>query len=311
MTGQFSEDSIANAVGLGGEDFQGLFEFARCQRSDGSFYGTRGKCRKGKQAGKRQQSVPKDRPRSESKPKTKPSSKKEPSAKNPKKYTIRLGENDNADALTKKKEEVLARLSKAGVKGKSFKDVEKHWNRMLSAVEENKKFASKLAESLPKEFKTSFSEDDGVVMTAKLKSGDVVRAMFSPSKGFHFTINGEIDAGSIKDRKSQIRAAFTVRTAFKAVVSSLPEGSVLKTGAHTEDGKGAERVRAYTRMGFSQPNKIGDSMFAVIGPGGSVIPASDGDYKTMKKKTGTLWFSEELNEEVKLWLQAIFGFGSV
>lgn len=43
MYGNFSESSLEAAAAL--------FDFTRCVRADGSAYGTRGKCRKGREAG--------------------------------------------------------------------------------------------------------------------------------------------------------------------------------------------------------------------------------------------------------------------
>ena len=57
MKGSFSEDALEQFARLAAEK-QGLdfaegevYDFARCVRSDGSFYGTGGKCRKGTEAG--------------------------------------------------------------------------------------------------------------------------------------------------------------------------------------------------------------------------------------------------------------------
>jgi len=53
--GHFSEEALKayNELCAGGIEFSedSVYDFARCVRSDGSFYGTRGKCKKGKEAG--------------------------------------------------------------------------------------------------------------------------------------------------------------------------------------------------------------------------------------------------------------------
>jgi len=59
MFGQFSEESLSSyaslveeKVGPSFSEFEeDEYDFTRCMRPDGSFYGTRGKCRKGSEAG--------------------------------------------------------------------------------------------------------------------------------------------------------------------------------------------------------------------------------------------------------------------
>lgn len=58
MTGSFSEESLAKFAELANQtqaaDFaegEDTYDFTRCVRPDGSFYGTRGKCRKGSETG--------------------------------------------------------------------------------------------------------------------------------------------------------------------------------------------------------------------------------------------------------------------
>jgi hypothetical protein len=52
MWGSFSRDSLRSFSELiqAAVDEDGLMDFTRCMRADGSFYGTRGKCRKGSEA---------------------------------------------------------------------------------------------------------------------------------------------------------------------------------------------------------------------------------------------------------------------
>ena len=64
MKGSFSEDALEQFARLAAEK-QGLdfaegevYDFARCVRSDGSFYGTGGKCRKGTEAGDKEEEAP-------------------------------------------------------------------------------------------------------------------------------------------------------------------------------------------------------------------------------------------------------------
>lgn len=62
MIGQFSEETLSQYVALVEERISlsfsegGPYDFARCMRADGSYYGTRGKCRKGTEAGAKEES---------------------------------------------------------------------------------------------------------------------------------------------------------------------------------------------------------------------------------------------------------------
>ena len=65
MKGSFSEDALEQFARLAAEK-QGLdfsegevYDFARCVRPDGSFYGTGGTCRKGSDAGDKKPEAPK------------------------------------------------------------------------------------------------------------------------------------------------------------------------------------------------------------------------------------------------------------
>jgi hypothetical protein len=59
MNGNFSEEAMeAFAAMVGEENFsEGLFDFTRCQRPNGSFYGTGGKCKSGSEAGAKEQAA--------------------------------------------------------------------------------------------------------------------------------------------------------------------------------------------------------------------------------------------------------------
>jgi hypothetical protein len=61
MNGNFSQEAMeAFAAMVGEENFsEGLFDFTRCMRSNGSYYGTNGKCRKGTEAGAKEKIDPK------------------------------------------------------------------------------------------------------------------------------------------------------------------------------------------------------------------------------------------------------------
>lgn len=322
------------------EEAQEIWDFARCQRPDGSFYGTRGKCRKGSEVGARVEEAPKPRRTQEKSPKVSSQPKQvkekatspEPASKKPEGpvYKVRSEEKkpsllqrlkdkirgkakvgidlyDDKESLSKHKDQIIERLKNRNASKKQIKDVEKYWNRLISAAAENRAFADRLESSLPRGFKTDF-EDDGIILTKKTKSGDKVVVSFSPSNGFHFNVNGTVDAGTVKNRRAQLEVAMSVRDAYNSVVKALPEGAIIKTAAWGGDGKGEGRKNAYVRLGFSKPEKEGGDMFAVKLEGNRMAPANGEQYDAKAKEVGSLWFAEKNTvEEVKTWLQAVFG----
>jgi hypothetical protein len=183
----------------------------------------------------------------------------------------------------------------------------------------NKKAISKiiqtLSNSLTDKDKVSWQDSDRSGILLKVESstshGDAVNISYSPSLGFSFKINNSQDAGSVTDRKAQIDAAFTVRRIFKGLIKALPEGSVIKAAAHTQDGKGEGRTNAYVAVGFSRPRKLGGNMFSIKMPDGSMKPATEKAYRAQKESDEIYmsFFSESGSSEgdEEHWYHILFG----
>jgi hypothetical protein len=176
------------------------------------------------------------------------------------------------------------------------------------------KIVQALSNSLTDKDKISWKEDFGGA-TLRIQSltshGDAVNVSYSPSTGFGFNVNGSMAAGSVTDRRAQIEVAFTVRRAFKALVKALPEGSVVKVKAYTEDGKGEGRTNAYVAIGFSKPRKLGGKMFSIKMPDGSMKPATEKAYRAQKESDEVYmsYFSESdsLEGDEEHWYHILFG----
>lgn len=82
--------------------FAEAYDFARCQRPDGSFYGTSGQCRKGKEAGAKPEEPKKARA-------AKPAEPKAPKAAKPK-----VGDREKLLMLRSKRDNLKANLEKDG-----------------------------------------------------------------------------------------------------------------------------------------------------------------------------------------------------
>lgn len=162
-----------------------------------------------------------------------------------------------------------------------------------SQARQNRQFARRLSRNLPKG--TSAFLWEGVVnIAAKTSEGDRVLVQYSPKGGFHFTVNGSNDVGTVKTRRGQIAVSFLVRDIYDATVRSLPQGSVLMTRANMRDGKGEKRVSIYGKLGFSLPEVEGGQMYGVVGPRGTVSNSNEMSWKAQSTLPNTVFFSEPL-----------------
>lgn len=365
--GHFNEESIA----LFKEYFEGnvnfaesteeFLDFGRCQRSDGSFYGTSGQCRKGKETGARkeesaassrssktQKAIDKASPeqleRLKNHPKVTPAQKKvldkaiaektkpesevgyKPKSKGsdsgPSKVRqikdairekIGLKREDDIENIGFKDKNEINRMfddriqdiyrNTGGGPGteKALKRNEESRQKALKSHDANKKFAADLKKEMPKGFKATMDPNNSEIVMSKKVGRHDVEVRYSPSSGFNYRVNGKYDAGSVTDRKEQIRIATSVREAWDSVVRASPEGQKFNTSAYDGDGKADQRVKAYKKIGFGDPNEV-DQMYAVK-KGGRVVPSSEQDGNAQYLVNFT---EDDMNEA---WLNVVFPMG--
>ena len=189
----------------------------------------------------------------------------------------------------------------------------------------NVKFVEDLSRNLPEGAK--ITQRDGI-LTVRLTTrfGDIVRSMYSPSIGFHFSVNDSNDIGTVKGgRAAELSVAKAAGALFNATMATLPPGTPVKTSAHTADGGGAKRTSIYVKKGFSEPEKIGGPMYGITGPDGKLRPATWEDYVKAMDDPNTMKFSEtmeseasspratmgyqdeEITEDLADWYQLVFG----
>lgn len=189
----------------------------------------------------------------------------------------------------------------------------------------NVKFVENLSKNLPEGAKIIQREGILTVMLTT-RFGDVVRSVYSPRIGFHFSVNDSHDIGTVKGgRAAELSVAKAAGSLFNATMATLPPGTPVKTSAHTADGGGAKRTAIYVKKGFSEPEKLGGPMYGITGPDGKLRPAKWGDYVKATDDPNTMRFSEtteskantprstvvpqdeEITEDLADWYQLVFG----
>ena len=311
-----------------------IFDFAqRCQRPDGSTYGTTGQCRKGTPIGPKEKAILKKAAESGNqkakvalavvegkmtkaegkkeigyKPKEKPQEKKRNTLQKAKdKLTgkVKKGSIDEVGFASKDQIKEMMDRRRAQLEGiespvrkmQAMARVDQQEKAALKAHDNNKKFATDLKKELPKNVKTSIDDmNGGIVMKTKVGK-DTVEATFSPTTGWNYLVNGGYAAGTVTDRAQQIKVASQVRQMYDATVRAAPEGQVFNTSAYSEDGRGGSREKAYQRLGFSKPDD-NETMYA-IKRNGRMVPAEASD-----EDNSPLLFAEDGAEDI--WMEIVF-----
>lgn len=179
----------------------------------------------------------------------------------------------------------------------------------ISQLKQSRKFAGLLERNLPSNIR-AYVADHFVQMFVKTESGDRVLAQYSPRSGFHFMVNNTHDIGSVKTKEGRVQVALAVRSIYDSVIRSLPEGSVIRTRANTEDGMGDRRTEIYNKLGFSLPSVKGGDMYGIKGPGNVVSPSSREAHLRQSGNPESVYFSESTKDPIGTmedWYQIVFG----
>lgn len=175
-----------------------------------------------------------------------------------------LGKAKEADSLVKERELTKQRLPKVNA------------------------FLSELGKGLPEGAKAV--NNGGILnITLTTKSKDKVEASFSPRLGFHFRVNGQVSPGSVKTEAGKVQSARAAMQIFRSIVSTIPEGSVVKTRARDGDPK---LTAIYRKLGFSEPAPPKGLMFAIRLPNGKMTAATQEQYEAYAAGAGSMFFSE-------------------
>ncbi len=333
------QKSVAEREGVEFSE-NGIYDFTRCMRPDGTFYGTRGKCREGTEVGAKEVVSTKnpERPAPSSKVTSVQKEKPVQTAQESKGYKPKERSVDSEPGPVRRaKDAIREKLGikrQDGITNVGFKDkaeVDKHYESMrrsaervwkgkalenrlkeidqekkkkIAALEVNKKFVEDLKKEMPKDVKMRVDGETGeIVMTTKIGK-NTVEATFSPSEGFNYNVNGGYDRGTVTDRKEQLRAAQAVRQMWDATVRSAPEGTVFKTSAYSDDGYGDARQKAYQRIGFGEPQKAG-YMYGVK-RNGRVEPENTGNGQKLLKAAALDFTEAEGGDQDSAWAEVLF-----
>jgi hypothetical protein len=260
------------------EEAQAVWDFVRCQRPDGTFYGSRSDvCRKGKKVGDKEDPEP-----GISKKKTKEVLEKATS-KRP------LGEVENQKKNDK--------LREAYVKNDQ--------TGMIKAYDKNAELAERIRPQDPKGHMEIVSDYLQVTLSQNVSGFSVRTEVSKDSDGnveIGYTVDGSLDAGKVKDRKDQVRVALAAKKQYQTVINSLQNGTVVVVIPNQEDGRGAAREKAYAKLGFAY-NDEGDAMYGIVKDGKIVSPDIDDDFGYAEKE------KEVKGKKVGVWLQIITGEG--
>jgi hypothetical protein len=322
------------------EDAMEVWDFARCQRADGTFYGTRGRCRQGDEVGAKEEIPTEKLEKLKSNPRVtaeqrekidkiieerkgyKPKERGEDSGRS----IIRQAKDLIREKLGKKRKDdvstigfgdeasinnyegIMRRSAERTLKGKALekrmKEIDRWKEKSIKGLTVNKEFAESLKKEMPKNVRLKADDGTGeVVMTTKIGK-NVVEATFSPKNGFNYQVNGGHDKGTVKDRKEQLRVAQAVRQMWDATVRSAPEGTVFKTSAYNDDGYGAARQKAYERIGFGKPQKAG-YMYGVK-RNGRVEPEDSGKGEALLKKAPLDFKEQRDDDQDSIWMEILF-----
>jgi hypothetical protein len=290
-----------------------IFDFTRCQRSDGSYYGTRGKCRKGTEVEAKLAKLPVEKLQKLAQhPKLTPDQKKKVDAAIADKageITKPVAKKDETQDLQSQYSNLARKAQEAMVKGdmetalKLNKEAMALAEKMKASTEKNSPEAKQKEEKIKKiesdinkaklpEGSKTFSDSEGTYIVNKVGPNEVKTLIIPKTDGSYevgYKVNDSYEKGKITDRREQVRIALAAKRQFDSVLASLPEGTRMRAVAYDDDGGGDMRRKAYEKLGFKhQGNNI---MTGTVSKG--KVEGAD--------------FSETIPTNSNTWHEIIFG----
>lgn len=265
--------TLPTNVGCFNEHAMSVWEYTRCQRPDGSTYGTSGQCRKGVETG------------AEEKPGFLSRAK-------------RLAKKAVRKVTGAEKRERKAAETRAKEEKESARKAE-----VARRTANTEEMVSRVKKDVPADT-TVKNVEGNLTLSKTTRSGHKIDYIVTRTGNVEFSVNGTWDAGTVKDRREQVEVALNVKKMHEAVVKNLQPGHRLWTSAWAEDGRGEARIKAYQAMGFSPAQGEENTMVARRTESGKLEPVGG------KIRSSSLFEEQDFSEnakEVRLWYIAIFG----
>ena len=282
------------------ENFVESYDFARCQRPDGSIYGTGGTCRKGTPVGEDVKAEKKEEVKTKGAhdyPKGGTGGGEVPGSPNIKTYQKQI---DRAnEALKKDPNDEFAKFQKEEAE------------RRLKPIQDSQKMVDGVIKDVPAGTEVTMSPFSmGGLQTKFTTPGGNVVETFLNKRDFAFTVNGKYDAGVADgNRAEQLAISRQVQRVFNAQTKHAPPGLVIETSAWDKDGRKESRQRAYERVGFAKPT-AGGAMYGQI-VNGKLVPVDPSQVEDTSTlitfRENEYSFSEEQQKEEDAWFEIVFG----
>jgi hypothetical protein len=346
MKGYFSEETLKQFAALAEEKFgidfseRNTYDFTRCVRSDGSFYGAGGKCRKGsevdpKSLPTRQLKTLANRPELDAKQKAavvKELSTRKKAELRPVSERGRTKSLAEQEAENKKLKEESEKLkAKGGYAPKDRTDGAEPPKLLNSTdlgsvgvkwLEEKEGFTrseARYVQHLLFKFEKAGAEPygggkekPGVQVSKKgisiyTNTGKNNSELFVNRAGkVEWSVNGQIDREYNNNRtsKEKLQMVTNARKSWDILLKGLDKGTVLSTNAYNGDDGGGSRVKAYEAMGFSKPrnNVPGNTQTGKVTELGFVPVGSN---RNTKKSDNYTEFAEPPQD--KVFITILFG----
>ena len=285
---------------------QEVWDFVRCQRADGSYYGSSGKCRKGSEVSAKQKEAlaklkPEQLKQLEKSPKLSSIQKKAV-----KEEIVKQGGEEDAKAkyssLARQSQEAMTRgdMATAMKLNKEAMDV----MAKINAQSEKKapgaqekmgkidKLLGELKKTDPIKGSEVSSDDKGAYIVNKVGNHEVKTLITPKTDGSYeigYKVNDSYTKGGVENDRERVRVALTAKRQYDMALSTLPEGTKVRAFAFDDDGGGDVRRAAYGKLGFKhQGNNV---MTGVITNG----------------KVEAMDFAEKGNGDAEIWKALLFG----
>lgn len=267
LGGGFTEESLE------------VLNFQRCERPNGTFYGTGGTCRKGSPVGAKEH------------------------------LTVGMRVTDTSTGKIGYVEKLYEKSKVAlmtGEDGTEWKAVYSRLEKVEVPIERLEKIAKK---NLPYAKSVDVSTDDWgeeAIINAVLKDGTLVRSSYHSNGEYDFSVNDSLAMNPDLTPRQKVAIALTAKRSFDAIVDFVQEGSPFMVAPYKDDGNSAQRAKAFKKIGFvTVPGSGGEDLIGMKKNGKFSPPSAE----LLEEAADSFSESPPRGEKelVRLWLQILWG----